>query len=235
MASDVFCRRGILVLFFNAIDYIFIIFEKLWFVSFKRSLALTYTTMSKGKSNFWSSFWREKGKNTGKFTSNKLFGPTGWATPRRHIIDGSTNITSNLKQNTSSTAAETTESSPKVVPHDWTDVRVERIIDMANEITFDSGNIDEICAKLDDLLTGARTANKFIHSHQMCNKVFVTKINSGIMRLRRKKEQELADFYAQELKSVTRTANWSKAAPWIFIVVGILFLLLVNYLMGNFN
>lgn len=46
------------------------------------------------KSTFFQSFWREAGRNTGKWASNKIFGPTGWATPRRHIIDrdsGSTN------------------------------------------------------------------------------------------------------------------------------------------------
>lgn len=36
---------------------------------------------------FWKSFTREVGKNTGKWASNKIFGNTGWATPRRHIIE----------------------------------------------------------------------------------------------------------------------------------------------------
>lgn len=38
-------------------------------------------------STFGKSFSRELGKNTGKFVSNKVFGTSGWATPRRHIID----------------------------------------------------------------------------------------------------------------------------------------------------
>lgn len=36
---------------------------------------------------FGKSFSRELGKNTGKYVSNKVFGNSGWATPRRHIID----------------------------------------------------------------------------------------------------------------------------------------------------
>lgn len=178
-------------------------------------------------SNFWKNFWRETGRNTGKFTSNKIFGPTGWATPRRHIFDSDNTTTSGIKKSSSYSTSES--------EHDWSDVRVERIIEMANEISFDSNDIDDICAKLDDLLTGANTANKFIHSHKMCNKIFLTKINSGIMRLRRNNEAELAQFYSTELKKVTSSANWSKAAPWIVIVICVLFILLVNYFMGNFD
>lgn len=184
--------------------------------------------MSRKKSYFWTSFWRETGRNTGKFISNKVFGPTGWATPRRHIIEGTVNSSENKNkpienENINSSA------------HDWTDDRVEQIIEMANEISFTSNDVNDICAKLDDLLAGAITANKFIHSHKMCMKVFLTKINSGIIRLRRNNEIELAEFYTNELKKVTRSANWSKAAPWIFIVLGVLGLLLINYLMGNFD
>lgn len=36
---------------------------------------------------FGKSLSRELGKNTGKYISNKVFGNSGWATPRRHIID----------------------------------------------------------------------------------------------------------------------------------------------------
>lgn len=38
-------------------------------------------------STFGQSLSRELGKNTGKWVSNKVFGNTGWATPRRHIIE----------------------------------------------------------------------------------------------------------------------------------------------------
>lgn len=182
------------------------------------------------KSRFWGSFWGETGRNTGKWASNKIFGSTGWATPRRHIFD-SDNSPSGRKRSRSS-SEDYSDNTPE---HDWNEVRVDRLLEMANEISFNTNNIDEICVKLDDLLTGAQTANKFIHSDNMCNKVFVSKIKSGIMRLRRNQEYELADFYKQELKNVTRSANWSKAAPWIFIILGILSLLAVNYFLGNFD
>lgn len=37
--------------------------------------------------SFGKSFTSELGKNTGKWVSNKVFGNSGWATPRRHIIE----------------------------------------------------------------------------------------------------------------------------------------------------
>lgn len=35
---------------------------------------------------FWGSFWRETGKNTGKWASNKIFGK-GWSTPYSHDVN----------------------------------------------------------------------------------------------------------------------------------------------------
>lgn len=37
--------------------------------------------------SFGKSLQNELGKNTGKWLSNKVFGNTGWATPRRHVIE----------------------------------------------------------------------------------------------------------------------------------------------------
>jgi len=179
---------------------------------------------------FWRNFWGETGRNTGKWASNKVFGPTGWATPRRHILDsdnGSSNGDTNLNSSRYSSNSESHS--------DWSEARVDRIIEMANGISFDTNNVDDICVKLDDLLTGARTSNKFIHSDNLCNKVFVSKIKAGIMRLQRNQEYELVDFYTQELKSVTRSGNWTKAAPWIFIFVAVMFLIAMNYFLGNFD
>lgn len=42
---------------------------------------------------FWGNFWGEAGRNSGKWVSNKVFGPTGWATPKRHILSNEIRIT----------------------------------------------------------------------------------------------------------------------------------------------
>jgi hypothetical protein len=182
------------------------------------------------KSRFWGNFWGETGRNTGKWASNKVFGDTGWATPRRHIID---KAESNSRTNRRKEPSEKTP--PAANMHNWSNAQLDRVISMANEISFKTNNIDDICMKLDDLLTGARTANKFIHSDNICNKVFSSKIKSGIMRLRRNHEHELADFYNKEFKNVSRSVIWSKASRWILIIFIIVFILTMNYLLGNFD
>lgn len=174
------------------------------------------------RNRFWGNFWGETGRNSGKWISNKVFGNAGWATPRRHIFDrdnsssGSKNSRAKVRETTSSVKSEEFK-------HNWAAERVDNIIKMANQISFSNNDVEEICLKLDDLLTGARTAIKFINSDKVCNKLFSSKIKSGIMRLRRQHEVELADFYARELKSVTRAANLSKAVPWIIIFAVFIF------------
>lgn len=44
------------------------------------------------KNRFWGNFWGETGRNSGKWVSNKVFGPAGWATPRRHIFNNEMKI-----------------------------------------------------------------------------------------------------------------------------------------------
>lgn len=53
------------------------------------------------KSTFWTNFWRETGKNTGKWTSNKVFGNSGWSTPRRHIFDNDSSNSNSKSQKSS--------------------------------------------------------------------------------------------------------------------------------------
>jgi hypothetical protein len=183
------------------------------------------------KSSFWSNFWGETGRNSGKWLSNKIFGSTGWATPKRHILSNhdasSFERISNLHSNSNLFNNETVK--------DWSDDSVEKIIEMANEVSFNSNEINDICLKLDNLLTGARTANKFIQTHKICYEIFATKINGGIMRLSRNNELELANYYQNELNKIKRSAQISKIAPWFIIIFGIFLLLFINYLMGNFE
>lgn len=32
------------------------------------------------RNRFWGNFWGETGRNSGKWMTNKVFGPAGWAT-----------------------------------------------------------------------------------------------------------------------------------------------------------
>lgn len=74
-------------------------------------------------------------------------------------------------------------------------------------------------------MTSALKANKYTHNNKFSSEIFQTKINAGIMRLRRLKERELADFYQLELHKVKRSTLWKKASPFVFMLGLLLFLL----------
>lgn len=93
------------------------------------------------------------------------------------------------------------------------------------DFSFDRKNVDSICSSLDDLLTSAHKANKYAHYNKLSSDIFQTKISAGIMRLRRLNERELADFYQVELKKVKQSNLWKKAAPYVFMLGLLLFLL----------
>ena len=97
-------------------------------------------------------------------------------------------------------------------------------MDFANQVSFDLNNTDSICSALDQLLTVARKANKFVHSNGLSNDIFFTKIKVGILRLRRNGEHKLAQFYASELKTVKRLGYWKKSVPYVFVLVLLMFL-----------
>ncbi len=166
------------------------------------------------KSRFWGGFWGETGRNSGKWLSNKIFGPTGWATPKRLIFD---NDTGNSESNSSNEKSSDTDA-------EWDEHRINNLLEVAHEISFNDSNVESICSSLDNLLTAARKANKYAQSNKLSSDIFQTKINAGIMRLRRLSEQELADFYQLELQKVKRSTLWKKATPFVFILVLLIFI-----------
>ena len=167
------------------------------------------------KSRFWGGFWGETGRNSGKWLSNKIFGPTGWATPKRLIFD---NDTGNSESNSSNENSSDTDA-------EWDELRINNLLEVAHEISFNDSNVESICSSLDNLLTAARKANKYAQSNKLSSDIFQTKINAGIMRLRRLSEKELADFYQLELQKVKRSTLWKKATPFVFMLGLLLFLL----------
>jgi hypothetical protein len=170
--------------------------------------------MSK-KSRFWGSFWGETGRNSGKWVSNKLFGPSGWATPRRHIFDNDTSNSETTPSKENNSDAE----------DEWDEIRINNLLEVAHEITFNDSDVDSICSSLDNLLTAARKANKYAQNNKLSADIFQTKINAGIMRLRRLSEKELADFYQLELQKVKRLTLWKKATPFVIILLLLIFVL----------
>jgi len=160
------------------------------------------------KSRFWGSFWGETGRNSGKWVSNKIFGPTGWATPKRLIFDNDTGNSESTSSNENNSDAE----------DEWEEIRINNLLEVANEISFNGSDVDSICSSLDNVLTAARKANKYAQNNELSSDIFQSKINAGIMRLRRLSEKELADFYQLEFQKVKQSTLWKKAAPFVFIL-----------------
>lgn len=149
------------------------------------------------KSRYWGNFWGETGRNTGKWLSNKVFGETGWATPRRHIMHNEGNKSRSKSRQSNSVSDSSDESDVYLKEH----YRNENMLKQkASGITFNSDDVNEICVNLDQLITGANMA----HESQTSVGMFTSKIRSGILRLRRLGEHELADFYQKELNRTGR-------------------------------
>jgi hypothetical protein len=121
------------------------------------------------KSSFWRNFWGETGRNTGKWMSNKVFGNTGWATPRRHLLGANDSETQSgfskrerrkLKK-LEKDIVEIEYPSPKIIMNDTSELDFEKTIyrDEQNKemlakikaIKFGNSH-DDIINALDDLL-----------------------------------------------------------------------------------
>ena len=171
--------------------------------------------MSANKSRFWGNFWGETGRNTGKWASNKLFGSRGWSTPRMHLFDNQENKTRELQKEL---IEEQTEDYITIEKHKT----LKNLNKQANEINYTSNEVDDIIKNLDQLLTSARQAQQ----NDSSENIFTTKIRSGIMRLKRIGEIEMAVFYENELKKIQLTKIGNRLLFGLFIVLifgGLLF------------
>jgi hypothetical protein len=150
--------------------------------------------MGKG-SSFWGSFWRETGKNTGKWASNKVFG-SGWSTPFKHIVEGESgkdsrdmdleidNMLSKIGEKKSCSSVNSDEF----------------MLNAANKVVFNQNDITDVRTKLDELLVNANMArDKWRNS-----RIFEVKIKSGIILLKQAGATELANFYEIELNNIIR-------------------------------
>lgn len=199
--------------------------------------------MKKKKSAFWGNFWGETGRNTGKWTSNKIFGPNGWATPRRLIFDTESPTTKKLNSRSNKSRSSQFESELnqtnqinlekkkldlKEKQVAYQESRKDKIIEMAKKISFSSSDADDICSKLDELFLGANKAAAHMDYTFFNSNIFVPKIKSGIMRLNRINEIELAHFYQKQLNILSRAHFIRKKIPiiiyFIVLIISILWI-----------
>jgi len=172
--------------------------------------------MTPTKRSFWRNFWGETGRNTGKWASNKIFGVTGWATPRRIIFDGlDKNSIEKVKKLTNNSTPEPTNldnqisgfndiKNDEIHKHNFAEEKElldlneeyeeQQLYAEARKVNFNIKNTGNISSQLDKLLTAAFTAA----NNNMNIDVYVSRINTGIILLRRLNENKLADHYTEE-------------------------------------
>jgi hypothetical protein len=146
------------------------------------------------RSSFWGSFWRETGKNTGKWASNKVFG-SGWSTPFRHIVESDKTRSSdfNIDYNIEKLLEDGNEKkSSRPVNSD------EFMLNAANQVVFNQNDVTDIRTKLDELLVGANMAR----DKDRDTRIFEVKIKSGIVLLKQQGGNDIASFYESELKNI---------------------------------
>jgi hypothetical protein len=165
---------------------------------------------------FFKSFWRETGKNTGKWASNKVFGD-GWSTPFRTRISRAEPSIEEIEAVVSRTQAPRGGMSKRMSDPDY-------LFDKAEEVQFNSSEINDITNKLDELLLGAHKAIEDGTSVQ----IFRTKIRSGIQRLKRLGEIDTARFYESEYSKISRGVMMGR----LFIVF--IFVALIVMAAGGF-
>lgn len=159
---------------------------------------------------FWSSFFRETGKNTGKWASNKIFGD-GWSTPFRGRITRNEMRIPGAGGNIPIQPARVHRSLPDGPSES------EILFDKADDIQFDSNDVQDITSKLDALLMIAHRAIEQGSGDQ----TFRTKIRSGIQRLRRLGDADSAGFYEDEYKKVARESFFERLGSHSIFIIAI--------------
>jgi hypothetical protein len=166
---------------------------------------------------FFKSFWRETGKNTGKWASNKVFGD-GWSTPFRTRISRDVPSVEDIEATVSRRQTPRGGMSKRVSDPDY-------LFDKADEVEFNSQEVNDITNKLDELQLGAHKAIEDGTSVQ----IFRTKIRSGIQRLKRLGEIDTARFYESEYSKISRGVMMGR----LFIVF--IFVALIVMAAGGFE
>ncbi len=204
--------------------------------------------MAKRKSSYWSSFWRETGANTGKWVSNKVFGNTGWATPRRHILDGELKTSSSRASRRQKkeledleaevrTATRSSSSSTKEDPHLefekklYKDKKHQETVAKIKSFKFGNDQ-NSICNSLEDLLVLFRAEENY-----RLQDAIKSKANVGIEKLGYVGDKRLARFYKKQFQtsfeeSMSFKSHIRLIGEWaltIFIYIFVIYLIVLIF------
>jgi len=186
---------------------------------------------------FFKSFWRETGKNTGKWASNKVFGDA-WSTPFRFMIRRDS---THLPKATRTPRV----SSHRAVPHGLNrphsegensdagmheqraaGVDARELFLKAEGVQFNGEDIQELTKQLDAMLLAAHEAEE----NRVNPAAFLAKIRSGILRLEKLGDTVSADFYRREVMLFKRSRRLAVLIPILLFIASVGFLFYLGHL-----
>lgn len=192
---------------------------------------------------FGKSFKREFGKNTGKWASNKVFGKTGWSTPRRHVIEAEERKKKERSEDREYKLQEK-ERELKQIKKELAEVeKKERIIREIREIYFD-GNSEQIYETLGELLINLKLVTTTSYDADVYN-VNLMKFEQGLKKLERMfGTDSMAEIYYNErnteveriiLKFLKRQRkNRAVKKAFISIILGIVLWFMIGPTFGRY-
>jgi len=190
-------------------------------------------TRKRKKNTFFSSFWRETGKNTGKWASNKIFGDTGWSTPRRHIIErGENNSGSRGNRNSNIQNSFVNENLLQL------EIKTKSKINELSKKKFPSTvkGITEMLFEIEVLLKGNKWKAIGVNGddkHRITNRysdALLMKYKQGIELINISNPQApILKRFEKKQKSIQRIRTVKKYGFWIMILVLILSTLSLIY------
>jgi hypothetical protein len=151
---------------------------------------------------FWSSFWRETGKNTGKWASNKMFG-RGWSTPFSHDVNvnhSGSNFSGNNSLDYSSGSNNSSGNNTDDLLNELLEndaLESQRSTEILNQDFSD--NPKELFEQVSDLISQLNVRSIGIQSSSMKNGL-ISRARHGILLMETLGMHEAAAEFKKELK-----------------------------------
>jgi hypothetical protein len=172
---------------------------------------------------FWGSFWRETGKNTGKWASNKVFGK-GCSTPYSHDVNINQSNESHSGNRGSNEISNTDDILNEMHRNDA--VYSERSIDILDQNFSD--NPKELFEQVSDLISQLNITAVGINSSSTKN-ALIARAKHGIILMETLGMHEAAQAFKSEL----RTYRFRQYGRFVFGFLFLIFLLGMLFILST--
>jgi hypothetical protein len=172
---------------------------------------------------FWGSFWRETGKNTGKWASNKVFG-RGWSTPHSHDVNINHSGSNFSDNNPIDNSSENNTDDLLNELHENDALDSQRSIEILNQDFSD--NPKELFEQVSDLISQLNVRSIGIQSSSKKN-ALISRANHGILLMESLGMHEAAAEFKKEIKQYRFKNYFRFVLAFLFMIflLGALFVI----------